>query len=105
MGKVIGIILAILAVVGIIWFVTNSSADIDTEGEFEAPEVEMDVEGEFDAPEMDMDVNTPDIDVEGGDLDLPEVDIDVEGGDVDLPEVETEEAPEAEADADEPEGR
>ena len=103
MGKVIGIIIAILAVVGIIWFVTNSSADIDTEGEFETPEVE--VEGEFDAPEMDVDVNTPDLEIEGGDLDLPEVDIDVEGGDVDLPSVETEEAAEAEADADEPEGR
>ena len=96
MGKVLGIIAAIIAVVAVIWFVTNSSADVDTQGEFD-----VDVE----TPETDVDVNTPDLDIEGGDLDLPEIDVDVEGGDVDLPEVETEEAPEAEADADEPEGR
>jgi hypothetical protein len=86
MGRVIGIIVVIVLVIGAILFFTGYfDADVDSTGEFEVPDVDIETTGEFDAPETDIDIEGPDLSVE------EEV--------ITVPTLEMEPAGEAEADA------
>lgn len=75
---VIGVLLAAIVILGLLFALGIFDADVDTEG------------GDIDVPAVDADVDAdvPDVDVDPGD-----VDVEVEGGDVDV------EDPDAEADA------
>ena len=90
MGKVLGIIAAIVVVVVLLIVFGIIDIDGDVEGG-SMPEVEVETRGEFEAPDVDMDVEGPDVNVDGGRL--PEVE--VEGGQ--MPSVDVEPADEADA--------
>ncbi len=74
MGKVITaiIVIAILVIGYIIFFDT----DVETEGEFETPEVEVETRGEFDVPDTDVDVDAPEIGVEEEVVTVPTLEVD-----------------------------
>lgn len=76
MGKTLGIIAAIVAVIVVILFATGFfKADIDAEGG-SLPDVDVQVEGELDAPDIDADLEGPDVSVGEETITVPTIDVD-----------------------------
>ena len=77
------VIFIILLLLGII--------DFDSEGEFEAPEVDVEATG-GELPDLDVDTADIDVGTEPATVEVPDVDVDTEEVDVDLPTIDVDEA-------------